>query len=169
MEQAHGVIVDADGDGVPDLIQQEQKSGTGGGLHALLAPCYSVDGGLAAFRFCDPMSSGKQPQHPPHSSSSSSNNSSKRGGNSAGAASYDKGKRSLRACYGLSVVFLAVYVAAAAAGCPNKVPLALLNVLALLVADGVHFAVTSGSGVSSFTPTRAALTPALLIYFMNHP
>ena len=85
MEQAHGVIVDADGDGVPDLIQQEQKSGTGGGLHALLAPCYSVDGGLAAFRFCDPMSSGKQPQHPPHSSSSSSNNSSKRGGNSAGA------------------------------------------------------------------------------------
>ena len=54
MEQAHGVIVDADGDGVPDLIQQEQKSGTGGGLHALLAPCYSVDGGLAAQGFKGP-------------------------------------------------------------------------------------------------------------------
>lgn len=56
------------------------------------------------------------------------------------------GRRSLRACYGLSLVFLAIYVAAAAAACPGKVPLAMLNVLALLVADAVHFAVTAGRG-----------------------
>lgn len=110
------------------------------GLHALLAPSYSIDGALAAFRFCDPMATGKPaPQRQAGSSSAGT-------GGGGGGVSHDKGRRSLRACYGLSLVFLAIYVAAAAAACPGKVPLAMLNVLALLVADAVHFAVTAGRG-----------------------
>jgi hypothetical protein len=87
-------------------------------LSVLLAPCYSINGVLPAFKF-----------------------SSNRSDDTDGAS------RTVTACYALSIALLMCYCYAAWWRAPNKSMLAVLISLLMIVCDSVHFAL-SGKGSS---------------------
>jgi hypothetical protein len=106
---------------------KDKKGQTSNGLATLLAPCYSVSGIMPAFEHSD-MTSGSG------------------GGDGKGE------KRTMRSFYGLSLAFLACYVYACWWRCPDKVPLAIMNCVAMLVADSVHFSITGPGSAIMWSP-----------------
>jgi len=111
-------------------LESRNNGGSGGSgkangtdaLAVLLAPCYSINGVMSAFKFSD------------------------LGGEGADAI------RTVTACYALSVALLVCYCYAAWWRAPGKLQLAFLISLLMLVCDSVHYSLGSKSSSVDWSP-----------------